>query len=59
MSEVLKLYSNVNDNNNEDNNNKYLIEIFSLNFAIKMLKTNFLDKRTSAIKSISDINKKT
>ena len=49
MSEVLNLYLN------EDNNNKYLIEIFSLNFAIKMLKTNFLDKRTTAIKSISDL----
>ena len=57
MSEVLKLYSNLNENNNEDNNNKYLIEIFSLNFAIKMLKTNFLDKRTAAIKSISDLIK--
>ena len=57
MSEVLKLYSNVNGFNNEDKNNKYLIEIFSLNFAIKMLKTNFLDKRTTSIKSISDLIK--
>ena len=55
MIDVLKLYLNINNDLNKDN--KYLIETFALNFAIKMLKTNFLDKRTTAIKSISDFIK--
>ena len=55
MTDILKQCSKMSNN---DNKNKYLIEEFSLNFAIKMLKTDFLDKRTSAIKSINDIIKK-
>ena len=55
MTNILKQCSKIS--NNDNNNNKYLIEEFSLNFAIKMLKTDFLDKRTSAIKSINDIIK--
>ena len=55
MIEILKQPSKSVSKRNDNNN--YLIETFSLNFAIKMLKTEYLDKRTSAIKSISDIIK--
>ena len=55
MIEILKQPSKSGSKRNDNNN--YLIETFSLNFAIKMLKTEYLDKRTSAIKSISDIIK--
>ena len=55
MTDILKQCSKMS--NNDKTKKKYLIEEFSLNFAIKMLKTDFLDKRTSAIKSINDIIK--
>ena len=53
MLDLLKKYSNIITKDK----NLYIIETISLNFAIKMLKTEYLDKRTSAIKSISDIIK--
>jgi len=53
MLDLIRKYSSITTKDK----NSYIIETISLNFAIKMLKTDYLDKRTSAIKSISDIIK--
>lgn len=51
MSKVLKYYLSVSLPVNERNE---IIEKFTITIALKMLKTTFLDKRISAVKSIID-----